>query len=421
MSGTECGMLVAMRLNAKRDGKNIFLQISVKKDVLESCANYNTNEQVQRNTLQILTIDTDTSAHTLSELLNIPDFGLPRFANTPNPQLPIKGWQLIENIYVGSLYEDINPTNNYVHLMISQVLLLVSRNKKTKLAASMKEQYRETCEELRRLLSQQHLKEVCKDRVTQLALKEELNKQKEMEEAMYIALWEEDRLAKEKRASEEANKRSGWREEMISALNAQRAIADAQRDEARRLKEEEAKLMKAKSPNTSEDSQKQLFYWRAQEAKRHEYARYAKTHEVGIIKGKMEEISEQKRHHREVQKRIGIEMQAYLAGEEERKERLRDLLEAEEKGFIAEMESQEESIEGQQNSMRMRAKELREKREEARRKLVAEKRELQFRCGWAIANIRILFGEVCSFAARESGMRQPPKAQHFHMPRRVKM
>ncbi|XP_058026932.1 cilia- and flagella-associated protein 53 [Ahaetulla prasina] len=137
--------------------------------------------------------------------------------------------------------------------------------------------------------------------------------------------------------------------------------------------------LRAKLPNTAEDSQKQLFYWRAQEAKRHEFARYARTHEVGIIQGKMEEISERKRHHREVQKRIGMEMQAYLAGEEERKDRLRDLLEAEEKGFIAEMESQEETIEGRQNSMRMKAKELREKREEARRKLVAEKREQQFR------------------------------------------
>ncbi|XP_070599667.1 cilia- and flagella-associated protein 53 [Erythrolamprus reginae] len=137
--------------------------------------------------------------------------------------------------------------------------------------------------------------------------------------------------------------------------------------------------LRATLPNTSEDSQKQLFYWRAQEAKRHEYGRYARTHELGIIRGKMAEISEQKRHHREVQKRIGVEMQGYLAGEEERKDRLRDLLETEEKALLAEMELQEETIESRQNSMRRRAKELREKREEARRKLVAEKRELQFR------------------------------------------
>ncbi|KAG8131254.1 hypothetical protein E2320_017833 [Naja naja] len=102
---------------------------------------------------------------------------------------------------------------------------------------------------------------------------------------------------------------------------------------------------RAKLPNTAEDSQKQLFYWRAQEAKRHEFACYANSHHIGIIKGKMEKISEQKRHRQEVQKRIGMEMQAYLAGEEERKERLRDLLETEEKGFIAEMESQGETIE----------------------------------------------------------------------------
>ncbi|KAH0627830.1 hypothetical protein JD844_008294 [Phrynosoma platyrhinos] len=60
-------------------------------------------------------------------------------------------------------------------------------------------------------------------------------------------------------------------------------------------------------------------------------------------------------------------------------QRLRNLLEAEEKGYLAEIELQEENIEGRQNNMRVRAKQLREKREEARRKLVAEKREQQFR------------------------------------------
>ncbi|XP_026569418.1 cilia- and flagella-associated protein 53 [Pseudonaja textilis] len=166
---------------------------------------------------------------------------------------------------------------------------------------------------------------------------------------------------------------------------------------------------RAKAPSTAEDSQKQLFYWRAQEAKRHEFARYAKSHHIGIIKGKMEEISERKRHHLEVQKRIGVEMQAYLAGEEERKERLRDLLETEEKGFIAEMESQEETTESRRNSMRMRAKELREKREEARRKLVAEKRELQFR--ETCEEVRLLLNqqhmkEVCEDRMSQLALKQ---------------
>ncbi|XP_063147212.1 cilia- and flagella-associated protein 53 [Candoia aspera] len=156
--------------------------------------------------------------------------------------------------------------------------------------------------------------------------------------------------------------------------------------------------IKAKLPRKTADVGKQILYWREQEAKRSESAQYAKSHHVGVLTSKMEEVSERKRLHLEIQKRVGVEMQAYLAGEEERKERLRNLLEAEEKGFIAEMESQEEAVEGRQNSMRMRAEELREKREEARRKLVAEKRELQ--CRENCEEVRLLLSqqhmmEVC--------------------------
>lgn len=50
--------------------------------------------------------------------------------------------QLIENIYVGSLNGSLSPTKNYLHLMISQALFLVYRNKRTRLAASMKEECR---------------------------------------------------------------------------------------------------------------------------------------------------------------------------------------------------------------------------------------------------------------------------------------
>ncbi|XP_060617237.2 cilia- and flagella-associated protein 53 [Anolis sagrei] len=113
-----------------------------------------------------------------------------------------------------------------------------------KVAAEKREQqFRETCEELRTQWSQKHLLEVCEDRLAQLALKEELKKQKAQEEANFAALWEADRLAKEKRAMEDAQKRSGRNDDMLNMLNTQRAIAEAQKQEERRLKEEEAKLM----------------------------------------------------------------------------------------------------------------------------------------------------------------------------------
>lgn len=85
--------------------------------------------------------------------------------------------------------------------------------------------------------------EICEDRLAQLALKEELKKQRAREEAAFAALWEEDRLAKEKRAAEDERKRARWTDGQKNLLEAQQTVADAQRQEARRLKEEEAKLM----------------------------------------------------------------------------------------------------------------------------------------------------------------------------------
>ncbi|KAF7243965.1 Cilia- and flagella-associated protein 53, partial [Varanus komodoensis] len=124
---------------------------------------------------------------------------------------------------------------------------------------------------------------------------------------------------------------------------------------------------------------KKLLKWRDQEIKRHEAEMQVKAHLIGLQINERENLNQQKLFHRCVQKRVDTEMQAYLAGQEERRERLRDLLEAEEKAYFAEMESQEETMEDRRITMRARVKQLREQREEARRKLVAEKREQQFR------------------------------------------
>ncbi|XP_064032606.1 cilia- and flagella-associated protein 53 isoform X1 [Pogoniulus pusillus] len=89
--------------------------------------------------------------------------------------------------------------------------------------------------------------------------------------------------------------------------------------------------------------------------------------------------SKQKWLHCAVQRKVNAAMQDYLAETEERRERLRELLEAEESRYFAEMEALEETVEEKKAKMRERAKFLREKREKERQELVAEKREQQFR------------------------------------------
>ncbi|XP_066474118.1 cilia- and flagella-associated protein 53 [Tiliqua scincoides] len=136
--------------------------------------------------------------------------------------------------------------------------------------------------------------------------------------------------------------------------------------------------IKATYPKPSA-AKKEILAWRAQDKIRRDAALYVKSHTLGRWMNEMEQRSDRRQLDRFVKRKVDAEMQAYLAEEEERKERLRDLLEAEEKGYIAEMESLHETTEDRQNKMRVRAKLLRKQREEASQKLVAEKREQQFR------------------------------------------
>uniref|UniRef100_A0A8C0GXM5 Cilia- and flagella-associated protein 53 n=1 Tax=Chelonoidis abingdonii TaxID=106734 RepID=A0A8C0GXM5_CHEAB len=110
----------------------------------------------------------------------------------------------------------------------------------------LRQNNQEQCEEVRLQWSQRHRREVCSDRLAQLALKEELKKQEKREEQIFAELWEEDRLAKEKRGIEDFQKKSEQNQELLNVLNAQVAALDAQKEEAKRLKEEEARLMEMK-------------------------------------------------------------------------------------------------------------------------------------------------------------------------------
>ncbi|XP_038258770.1 cilia- and flagella-associated protein 53 isoform X1 [Dermochelys coriacea] len=126
----------------------------------------------------------------------------------------------------------------------AKVLREKREEERQKLVALKREQqFREQCEEVRLQWSQRHQKEVCSDRLAQLALKEELKKQEKREEQIFAELWEEDRLAKEKRGIEDFQKKSEQNEELLNVLNAQVAALDAQREATKQLKEEEARLL----------------------------------------------------------------------------------------------------------------------------------------------------------------------------------
>ncbi|KAM9329687.1 cilia- and flagella-associated protein 53 [Gastrophryne carolinensis] len=105
------------------------------------------------------------------------------------------------------------------------------------------QQFREQCEELRALRSRVHQNEVCTERRAQLALKEELERQRKEEENLFAELWERDRLAKVENEEKKTQRQMELNRETLDVLQAQRAASEAQRQEEKRLKDEEARLL----------------------------------------------------------------------------------------------------------------------------------------------------------------------------------
>ncbi|XP_068960967.1 cilia- and flagella-associated protein 53 [Petaurus breviceps papuanus] len=80
-----------------------------------------------------------------------------------------------------------------------------------------------------------------------------------------------------------------------------------------------------------------------------------------------------------VQRNVEDAMQGFLINTEERRNRLRELLEAEENEYLTEIESKESTAMIRQDEMREKIQVLREAREKERQEFVAKKREQQFR------------------------------------------
>ncbi|XP_033928868.1 cilia- and flagella-associated protein 53 [Melopsittacus undulatus] len=119
--------------------------------------------------------------------------------------------------------------------------------------------------------------------------------------------------------------------------------------------------------------------WRQKEKELLENTKLIKLFDQYCKTCRWQQQKEQKWLNSAVQRKVDVAMQEYLAGVDERRMRLCELLEAEESRYYAEMEVLEETAQEKQAKIRERAKLLKEKREEERQQLVAEKREQQFR------------------------------------------
>jgi len=106
------------------------------------------------------------------------------------------------------------------------------------------QQFRDQCEELRSTLSKREQDIVCAERLEQLRQKDDAAREKKAYDAMYAQLWEKDRqekMAREEREAQAAHERN---RETLDVLRKQMAALDTQKEDAKRLKEEELALMR---------------------------------------------------------------------------------------------------------------------------------------------------------------------------------
>ncbi|KAL7844253.1 hypothetical protein SRHO_G00227920 [Serrasalmus rhombeus] len=104
--------------------------------------------------------------------------------------------------------------------------------------------FREQCEELRAAQTRRRQDEVCRERAAQIRSREEKRHLHQGEEMLFAQLWESDRLAKEERENQQAQRQRESNFQTLAFLQAQMEAAEQQRLQAKQLKEEEAQILR---------------------------------------------------------------------------------------------------------------------------------------------------------------------------------
>lgn len=118
---------------------------------------------------------------------------------------------------------------------------------------------------------------------------------------------------------------------------------------------------------------------RKQEAARNEVMDFTRDQSSCDVKLQWERNTQRRMVSATIDRRLQEAMEQYQMTIDERRERLRELLESEEQDLLNEIETRKETVVERQAKMRERAKTLREKRESEREKVVANKLDQLFR------------------------------------------
>ncbi|XP_034373685.1 cilia- and flagella-associated protein 53 [Arvicanthis niloticus] len=167
-----------------------------------------------------------------------------------------------ENEYFSEMQSKGETIEEKKEKMRERIKLLREKKEKERqefVAEKLDQQFRERCEELRTKLANVHEKKVVEERNAQIEFNQELKRQKLVEEQLFARLWEEDRLAKERREAEDQKRQRELVQNTRLGLDAQVTSIHAQREAARRMKEEEARFLEEnKAQVKREDEQEKL-------------------------------------------------------------------------------------------------------------------------------------------------------------------
>lgn len=108
----------------------------------------------------------------------------------------------------------------------------------------LEQRWRDQCEEMRSILVKRNQDDVCLERAEQLRLKAEQRERQKQGERMYARMWEDDRFAKCKREEMEAALQIERNREALKVLTLQSAAIEKQHEDMKRLKEQEAELLR---------------------------------------------------------------------------------------------------------------------------------------------------------------------------------
>ncbi|XP_013385627.1 cilia- and flagella-associated protein 53-like [Lingula anatina] len=183
------------------------------------------------------------------------------------------------------------------------------------------QKFRNECEELRSTLSKRHQDEVCTERLEQLRIKERIEEEKKQEEAMYADLWHKDMLSKMEREEREAQAQHARNREVLGVIQLQRAALEAQKEEAIRLREEEARLLAQQNQLRKLEEQQALEEKRRQQQETREiYDRSVRMK----MKRKAKEIQEELAFDMKILEQLLEESRNEAMEQEQRKKELRE-------------------------------------------------------------------------------------------------